>query len=554
MESLLRRILPSFAVVFLPGFQLLLVIPFLLYTANADEFAGGPLNLLEHIILRGVPAAIGAALVINLLPSIIFRYAAAFLTGIGICLYLQSSFFIWKVGQFDGKEIDWTQYNALVWRDYVVWGLILAGCVVFSKRVAKSVIPVTALITAIQCVNIAAAAFSYSGTWKTSRELKGLDEFYRFSPEKNVVFVVLDTFEAPTFWRIMRKEPKYAGIFRDFTFFKNTLSPFPTTLPSIPAVLSGVAYDNVRTLKEYFNDVLPRSLPSLLHEQGYQVDLATMTRYCSGIKASTCTSLHAAAAADVSGPEKAEAAKLFDVVLFRSAPGTLKRWIYNDQSWRLQRRFSKRKGPSVHVTTLEFVDSLKRHARVKPGPPSFKFFHLMIPHLPVRLDPECNYSTEYHRVTQRDFGAQSQCALRLAEDVLNVLKRLGVYDQSDIFIFGDHGFFLRYFKIENTRANIFKALPLLLVKKAGRKGAALEVSTAPAMLTDLPATVTSFPHGRSLWSLKPNERRERHFFNYHWKNDNWNASHLPPLKDYTIQGDAWDGKAWTTSSLSGPEE
>lgn len=546
MESFLRRLLLSSAVVFLTAFQLLWVIPFLLYANNADEFASGPLNLFEHILFWGGPAAVVAALIISLLPPVIFRPVAAVVTGLGICIYLQTSFFVWKVGQFDGKEIEWTRFNGLALRDYIVWGLILLLCLIFSKRIVKRVCLITAVIVAVQGINFATTAFPFSGSWRTSRDLKGFDQFYRFSPEKNVVFVVLDTFESPAFSRIISRSPEYADLFKDFTYFKNTLAPFPTTLPSIPAILSGIPYDNSRPIKEYMADVLPRSLPSLLYEKGFQVHMATLSHYCRTIKASMCTSLDAAAKADFSRVEEAEAAKLFDVVFFRSLPGSLKRWMYNEQNWRLQQQFAERKGPHAHVVSIEFIDALKRYASVEPGPPAFKFFHLMIPHLPIRLDPECNYSTEYHRVTERDFGAQSKCALHLAGEVLDVMKRLGVYDQSDIYIFGDHGFFLRYFKIENTNANIFKALPLLLAKKEGQTGASLQVSGVPAMLTDLPATVTSFPFGRSLWSLKPDEQRERHFFNYHWKDDNWAASYLPELRDYTIEGDAWDGRAWST--------
>lgn len=544
METFPRRLLLSSAAVFLTAFQLFAVIPFLLYAENAGEFASGPLNLFEQILVRGVPAAAALAVVLSLLPPVLFTRVTALLTGLGICLYLESTFFAWNVGQFDGREIDWLQFRGLMWRDYIAWGLILLLCIVLSKQLIRNVLFITGLITAVQVVTLAISAFSFSGSWRTTREIRNLEEFYRFSPDKNIIFLVLDSFEAPAFQQIISEEPEYAARFKDFTFFKNTLSPFPTTLTGVPAILSGIPYDNHGPIKEYLANVLPRSLPSVLYDQGFQVDLATLSHYCSWIKATTCTSLDAAGSADFQKAEKAEAARLSDVVLFRSAPGYLKRWIYNAQNWRLQQSFEKRKGPRQHVASIEFAEALERYARAAPGAPVFKYFHLMIPHLPIRLDSECSYLPGYSKTTVKTFNTQSKCALLLAERVLATLKRLGVYDRSEIFIFGDHGYPLRYFKVAEISLNIFKALPLLLVKKAGETEPSLQVSEVPAMITDLPATVIPFSYGRSLWSLGPDEKRERHYYNYHFRKDNWAKLKLREVEDFRIEGNAWDGNSW----------
>ncbi|NMC64401.1 MAG: sulfatase-like hydrolase/transferase, partial [SAR324 cluster bacterium] len=542
-----ERLIKSTLAFLIIASQLLLGVPFYLYANNADEFSSGFLNILQKLLFYGLPLSLVLALLLSLLWFPLFKRLCAVVYGVGICIYLQSSFLVWKVGQLDGKEINWSFFGFEAALDYLVWGVVLLACLVFSAQVFRRGGLIFLVILTVQVLNTAIVVPSFSGSWYTARDLKGVDEFYRFSPDKNIIFIVLDTFESPAFSHIIKKDESYKERFKDFIYYRNTLSPFPTTLPSIPAILTGIPYDNNRPIKEYMKEVLGKSsLPGLLRSNGFQSDITTLSHYCNYLDSDSCISMEMATSNDYGKVEDREAAKLIDVVLLRAVPGQLKKWIYNEQNWRVQQNFAKRKGPRPHVVTIEFVEALQRYAKVKAGKPTFKFFHLMIPHLPIRLDAECNFSTEYHQVTIRDFTMQSRCALHLADMILQTLRQLKVYDQSAIFIFGDHGFTLKYFKTPPNKPNIAKALPLLLVKGFGSQKD-FTISEVPAVLTDLPATVhdmlglnVDISGARPLSSLVDGEMRERRFFSYKWKNDNWAEAYLPELKEFMVRGDAWD--------------
>ena len=81
---------------------------------------------------------------------------------------------------------------------------------------------------------------------------------------------------------------------------------------------------------------------------------------------------------------------------------------------------------------------------------TFKLIHYFLPHKPLRLDRDCQLLGEesptddavlYDAVRYNAdlYKEQARCALSLAIDFLEMLERIGVYDQSLVIIVSDHG-------------------------------------------------------------------------------------------------------------------
>lgn len=70
------------------------------------------------------------------------------------------------------------------------------------------------------------------------------------------------------------------------------------------------------------------------------------------------------------------------------------------------------------------------------------------------------------------------------------------------------------------------------------------------MLSDVPATINSVLHlndtfpGQSVFKILPEEIRERRYYDYRWKNSNWQSDYLPPLIEYTIIGSVFNRDSW----------
>jgi arylsulfatase A-like enzyme len=153
--------------------------------------------------------------------------------------------------------------------------------------------------------------------------------------------------------------------------------------------------------------------------------------------------------------------------------------------------------------------------------------------------------------------------LKIAATILERLKQLKVYDNSLIFIVGDHGSGVADAKINvspygnnfnksgpykgNFRS--FKAIgiPLILVKRINATGE-LKTSDAPVSLGDIPQTVVeelgleaSFP-GKSMFRVEENEDRERIYRAFVGPQEN--VEYLAPLYEYAVRGFSWDDTSW----------
>lgn len=526
---------------------LCVVMPFLLYARNPTEFSVGIFNMLS----QSIAALLLAPFLI--IPFFLVRgrareilLALALVLNVGI--YLQSQILLWDYGLLDGTEIPWNKFRMPFAVDLGVWFALIFSALFFSGRLLRHAFPIFSVLGLIYAANVAYEAIMFKGVWHSAHKTEGT--MFRFSKKQNVIFLVLDTFASPAFNRILEEDAQYKEIFSDFVYFRNTVASFPTTAMSIPAILSGTVYDNSLPMTDFSRNVMANSLPNLLYDHGYGADLVTLGHYCYWLKTKSCTSLQIANSEDYRRAETQEALRLLDLSLFRASPQTLKRYIYNDHEWRLQRAFQARKGPAIHTQSLDFMDTLERSAELSLDGPVFKFFHLMIPHQPYRLDAECSYTTMYKHYTQRNFGIQSRCALKLAHRLLEVLRNLEAYDNSTIVILADHGAKLKFNDVSGKKGfpQIGSALPLLLIKPAGRR-AAFEISHAPAALADLPKTIADLLQIRSdfpgMSVLEMGEvKRERVFRNYVWRHKYWGSAFLPPMQEFVIDGDAWNVENW----------
>jgi hypothetical protein len=129
----------------------------------------------------------------------------------------------------------------------------------------------------------------------------------------------------------------------------------------------------------------------------------------------------------------------------------------------------------------------------------YTYSHLLIPHFPYILSPECNYLDDDGASSPKD---QSLCGIKIMRDLIDKLKSLGRFEDSLIIFQSDHG--ARFSIEENALVNLQKkgfghfslefsharSRPLLLIKPSGIGAEMkLKVSDQPAELTDIAATL-----------------------------------------------------------------
>lgn len=204
---------------------------------------------------------------------------------------------------------------------------------------------------------------------------------------------------------------------------------------------------------------------------------------------------------------------LLRLCAFRYAPHFLKPqlWMYSN----VFLPYAQAQGEPVYeVTDPAFDARLREEGLEATVERAFRLIHLTGMHPPYTMDADCQYQAQ--GVTAQE---QMRGCLRLAEDYLEQLRALGVYDRSAVLILADHG-----------TDTVHR--PLLLLKRPGDTGE-MAVNDAPVSYADLPATyvalLTGAQAGTELWSIPQGQARTRLYYHESSRNNAFN------LYEYSTQ-------------------
>jgi hypothetical protein len=563
IDSRWHRFLLVLAPAFFPPLQLLLFGPHTIYSTNLEEF-NAPFWALA---LRLAPAILvlggGLALLGAILPARILPFYVVSLVAIGVVLWIQGNLMVGDYGPLTGQNIEWSAQAWRNWYELALWVAVPIVSVVFARRLFPTAVFASRVMIALQVVLLAFTTMQADADPNAGAKWEGPPEaIFELSSRQNVIHFVLDGFQSDAFLDILNADR--AGMdrqFAGFTFFSNHLGAFPTTIVSIPAMLTGSVYRNQEPMRRFIAREFKRaSVFRFMRAQGYQVDAVSGLIY----DRSSPTNYFKLPAPYVSYGAYARFAgwQLADLAVFRHSPHVLKPWIYNEQSWRLQTAFgeseytaARRYGP---VNGQAFLADYVARMRVGYARPTYKYLHVNIPHWPVSVNADCEYIGA-RSLRRPNYTDQARCAVRRIGAFLGKLRELGLYDSSLILITSDHGVALPPEGFTGER-HVFgtplsalsgSALALLVVKPPGGSGP-VRVSEAPTAISDIPATIAdtmglkhSFA-GMSALKVDEHAPRPRQFATYVWSSAGWQADYFPYMDVFTVGGRPPDGSAWKT--------
>ena len=559
IHSRLRRFFTvAFPALFVP-LQLLLFGPHTIYSANVQEFSAPFWTLAVH--LAPMILAIGAALALIglLVPAKVFEYYVVALVALGITIWAQGNLMVGDYGVLNGQDIDWSGH---AWRnryELALWLVVPAVAIAFARKIFATSVFLSRVLIALQIILLgyttAQADPAARAKWEGAPE-----PIFELSSTQNVFHFVLDGFQSDAFHDIVNAERaeidrQYSG----FTFFRNHLGAFPTTILSIPAMLTGSIYRNQEPMPAFIGKQFERaSIFRTLRDQGYQVDAVSGLGY----DRSSTTNYYRLPTPYVTYDAYTRFAgwQLADLALFRHSPHLLKPWVYNNQAWRLQTKFGQSADTPgrryMPVNGQAFLADYTARMRVAHNRPNYKYLHVGIPHWPVSVDANCEYIGT-RSLRRANYTAQARCGIRRVGAFLDKLRELGIYDNSLIVISSDHGVALPPEGFAADR-DVFggplsemsgSALALLIVKPPHASGP-VRVSEAPSAINDIPATIVDTLglknpfDGTSALKLDEDAPRPRQFGSYQWSSAEWRAEFFPYMDVFTVDGSATDGHAW----------
>ena len=545
--------------------------PHTIYSGNEAEFSAPFWVLVRPLLVAGALAAALLILAGVVLSPKVRRAYVALLFGVGLVLWIQANFLVANYAAFTGAAVD---FSVESWRnpyEITLWALVPLLSVLGARYVSSVAPFASATLIVLQAAALIVAVSQAEpgrSAWKGPSEA-----MFDLSRRQNVLHIVLDGFQSELFHEILAENrPLFDRSWSGATFFADHAGAFPSTIVSIPAMLTGSVYRNERHLQRYIRDHFEQgSLFKSLRAGGYRVDSVTEMRYDN----QSATNFFRMPRPYVAYSEyiRFGALQLADLSLFRHAPHILRPKIYNDDKWFLQTRYgpgdttSRRLHP---VNGAAVLGEFSRRLRPAIDEPLYKFIHVGIPHMPLAVGADCEY-TGITRVSREGYKAQARCAVNRVTAILDRLKDIGVYDNTLVVVASDHGLGFTPKQFANDRqlppaalsTLAARSMALLVVKPRGAHGA-VRVSYAPTAITDIPATIldaAGVSHtlpGTPALKLEEHARRPRMFAMYDWEHEDWKQAYFDVLDVMAINGRLLDGNNWkfvesVYSPNAGPE-
>jgi hypothetical protein len=566
----MNKLLLSLSAALLFVFTLFVYGPFTIYQGNIDEFSIPLRSILSTLLLPAVALFLILILLGLALPKKAHQVYISLLFALGVLAWLQGNLLVWKYGLLNGQGIVWSKGVWRGWVDGILWVVLLTMACLFFKKfyrfVAFGSIALTILLLASLVFTSVQKPEIWSAKGKSLKNLIPPKEIFEFSNRQNIIHFILDGFQSDFFEEIVAENPDhYSRALEGFTFFRETAGSFPTTYMSIPAFLSGRIYKNDVPMRKFVvKAIRSRTIANRLHDQGYETDLVSDSLFARGARGETWYRIAVPYGGTVQQYLKANSALMLDLVLFRHVPHFLKKFIYNDERWLVQ-RFLKLENQTLRIRYFShqaFLSDLIAKMIVNRSAPVYKYVHLMTTHPPVVVDKECRYAKDIPG-TRENIKAQAKCSLDHFLEFLDKLRAQGIYDSSLIVLHADHGlgskvkmlnsgsFSLEGWPIEDASLPEIagSAAALMAIKPPFSQGP-LKTSKALVSLTDIAATISSLLNlsgrifGRSVYEVGENEARERWFYFYHWRHENWQSTYFPRLDEFSINGSLFDEKSW----------
>lgn len=559
-----QNLLDVLTISFFTSSTLLFFIPSLIFLTNTKSFTLKYIEMALFLSLITVTSFIAVFLILFLLlmyKEKVFKILLSILFILGFLFWFQANLLVWNYGVFDGKPIIWEKYALQTYIDSIIWLVLILFAAFKYKVILKISKRVGLLLIILQLI--------YTGVLFFQRpETPAIKEFYldetnkfNFSKDKNIIYLILDTLQADIFQEIISENDKNAKILDGFTFYPDTVSAYNRTDLAIPSLLTETEFHDESTIQEWTRKSFQNcSLLEILRSNSFNIEVYTEYPAFVYFKKNQVVNYLPKTIFQLNKKDLSQPLKLADLGLFRSLPTPLKKYIYNNQLWRIQNLI---KPPDRNLNTIAFAKKLQQEIKTTSTTNRYKFYHLFGAHPPYSINRNLEYITPKNIIDfEKDasgYKEQSRGMLHLIEIFINKLKEENVYDNSLIVIMGDHG--VGYYGSEKANSldlssqeniNITdnfvpklikeRANPALLIKPFKARGG-LKLDSKRAHLIDLSTTVLSTQGLKSCSSLGINLLDPTVDTSKRVRINNF----FPDI--YTVDGDVRDWTSWRTGTI-----
>lgn len=376
-------------------------------------------------------------------------------------------------------------------------------CADNKSRMLKKIIHYLAFGSAIYILLFSAYAVSKAPSVSQLTGESRSELSLPLSSEKNIFIIGFDQIQGSLMNGLIDGNKYVQDVFKDFTFYSDAATTYPNTKYALSSILLGrMAENQIENMQ--FAASYERSFLNLAAKSGSKTYtnkyLASDEHQCLNCEIGEKSfnflksfELYRHSLNMLFG---------FDVGNFIGIPNLfLSRVPQNliDQAWQID---------------LDVFEAFSENMRLESDEPAVFFMHFLGTHQPFIYDANCRLKPKEHIIDSQGVSAaveEALCFVHLIHRFLANLTAQGVYENSTIIIFSDHGyeknindfsnhpdykqFFFETSHSTGDSRNIKAAgayNPMLFLKMAGpSKGSELKVNRAPVSLIDIAPTVCS---------------------------------------------------------------
>lgn len=326
--------------------------------------------------------------------------------------------------------------------------------IIFGNKILSIVLVVSALFYASKAALYAQknAAFATLAT-KTS------DKILDFAKEhRNILVLLLDRADGYTIHKLLNNELR--SHFSGFVDFSNAISSGEDTLPTLASVIAGEYYAayHINARQEPLAKAIAQGYASTLnsfHKAGFDtralLDFPTDPAHLYPLLDSTQNILFDSPYRGLYATQESQTLPLNQLIsfgIFRLSTFKLRRDVYRRGAWLFIPAHLQTNHSQIYyaLRPISEMKALAEHSSANATAPTFTFIHNSITHNPYALNAQCSFdSTDFISPNDEAFGLpqghynSEKCALMWVAQMLDRLKELGVYDNTEIFITADHG-------------------------------------------------------------------------------------------------------------------
>lgn len=497
--------------------------------------------------LLGWGAGAGVLLLLNEKKRKVFTLAA-WVVSIGA--YLQGMFLNGRLFLMDGKRMEWTAGlkigNLLIW---CVIGAALAGlCLRLKASGRKLIMTVSAALCLMQMIGVLSLLPSYKpdeGREKEScQNYLSAQGLYEVASEENVIIFVLDTFDVDYMDGILAWDSDFLEPLKGFIWFRDTVSRYSRTFPSIPYMLTEEDYFYEIPRSEYVNTAFSQcALWQQLEANGYQYYLFEAEEDIIGdsVLRGAANFVEQGTVIDRQISTAGCAEIMLRIGNYRLLPYFLKEYyIYTSGMLNhLAVEESVFDIPIYEEDDAQQYQGLRRNGlKVSEEGRALRFIHMNGAHAPY------NMNKNGERVREDEGSLIQQCigSMNFVYDYLECLQETGVYEQTTIIITADHG---ESYVSEQLEQN---TNPILFIKPRGADAdRELQLSDVYASQEDLLPTVCAqlglrYDTGEGM-NLLDTQGADKERVRYHYYSVVENTIQTK-ARTYKITGNSLDFKNW----------